>query len=83
MLTDRVSDCACAFLKEIAKHLDPEEDGFDVVTEAIDSMTGVAWYINDMKRKHEHAVRLQVCVTIETLEDQRSVCLWLSGRALR
>lgn len=23
-------------------------------------MTGVAWYINDMKRKHEHAVRLQV-----------------------
>lgn len=23
-------------------------------------MTGVAWYINDMKRKHEHAVRVQV-----------------------
>lgn len=28
--------------------------------EAIVTMTGVAWYINDMKRKHEHAVRLQV-----------------------
>ncbi len=70
MLTDRVSDCDFAFLKEIAKHFDPEEDGFDVVIEAIDSMTGVAWYINDMKRKHEHAVRLQVCITIKTLEDQ-------------
>ncbi|XP_058605114.1 pleckstrin homology domain-containing family G member 3 isoform X5 [Onychostoma macrolepis] len=46
-------------LQEIAKHFDAEEDGYDVVIEAIDSMTGVAWYINDMKRKHEHAVRLQ------------------------
>ncbi|XP_043088318.1 pleckstrin homology domain-containing family G member 3 isoform X2 [Puntigrus tetrazona] len=46
-------------LQEIAKHFDSEEDGYDVVLEAIDSMTGVAWYINDMKRKHEHAVRLQ------------------------
>ncbi|XP_067099836.1 pleckstrin homology domain-containing family G member 3 isoform X2 [Osmerus mordax] len=46
-------------LQEIAKHYDPEEDGCEVVQEAIDTMTGVAWYINDMKRKHEHAVRLQ------------------------
>ncbi|XP_076835014.1 pleckstrin homology domain-containing family G member 3 isoform X2 [Brachyhypopomus gauderio] len=46
-------------LQEIAKHFDPEEEGYDVVEDAIDTMTGVAWYINDMKRKHEHAVRLQ------------------------
>ncbi|KAK7153455.1 hypothetical protein R3I93_011387 [Phoxinus phoxinus] len=46
-------------LQEIAKHFAREEEGYDVVIEAIDSMTGVAWYINDMKRKHEHAVRLQ------------------------
>ncbi|XP_067223524.1 pleckstrin homology domain-containing family G member 3 isoform X4 [Chanodichthys erythropterus] len=46
-------------LQEIAKHFDREEEGYDVVIEAIDTMTGVAWYINDMKRKHEHAVRLQ------------------------
>ncbi|XP_056623490.1 pleckstrin homology domain-containing family G member 3 isoform X2 [Triplophysa dalaica] len=46
-------------LQEIAKHFDSEEDGYDVVIDAIDTMTGVAWYINDMKRKHEHAVRLQ------------------------
>lgn len=31
-----------------------------MVEEAIATMTCVAWYINDMKRKHEHAVRLQV-----------------------
>ncbi|XP_013377411.1 PREDICTED: pleckstrin homology domain-containing family G member 3 isoform X1 [Chinchilla lanigera] len=46
-------------LQEIAKHFDKEEDGFEVVEEAIDTMTCVAWYINDMKRRHEHAVRLQ------------------------
>ncbi|XP_077949975.1 pleckstrin homology domain-containing family G member 3 isoform X3 [Gasterosteus aculeatus] len=46
-------------LQEIAKHFDPQEAGYEVVEEAIYTMTGVAWYINDMKRKHEHAVRLQ------------------------
>ncbi|XP_061563504.1 pleckstrin homology domain-containing family G member 3-like [Cololabis saira] len=46
-------------LQEIAKHFDPEEEGYEVVEEAIYTMTRVAWYINDMKRKHEHAVRLQ------------------------
>uniref|UniRef100_A0A1A7WY54 Pleckstrin homology domain containing, family G (With RhoGef domain) member 3 n=2 Tax=Iconisemion striatum TaxID=60296 RepID=A0A1A7WY54_9TELE len=46
-------------LQEIAKHFDPDEEGYEVVQEALDTMTGVAWYINDMKRKHEHAVRVQ------------------------
>lgn len=49
-----------SLLKEIAKHFDPDEEGYEVIQEAIDTMTGVAWYINDMKRKHEHAVRVQV-----------------------
>lgn len=49
-----------SFVQEIAKHFDEEEDGFEVVVDAIDTMTCVAWYINDMKRRHEHAVRLQV-----------------------
>lgn len=51
---------ACPPIQEIAKHFDEEEDGFEVVEDAIDTMTCVAWYINDMKRRHEHAVRLQV-----------------------
>ncbi|KAM6912152.1 pleckstrin homology domain-containing family G member 3-like [Xenentodon cancila] len=46
-------------LQEIAKHFEPDEEGCEVIQEAIDTMTGVAWYINDMKRKHEHAVRVQ------------------------
>ncbi|OCT66384.1 hypothetical protein XELAEV_18042641mg [Xenopus laevis] len=46
-------------LQEIAKHLDVKVEGYEVVEEAIETMTGVAWYINDMKRKHEHAVRQQ------------------------
>ncbi|XP_077395337.1 pleckstrin homology domain-containing family G member 3-like isoform X2 [Festucalex cinctus] len=46
-------------LQEIAKHFSPDEEGYEVLQEAIDTMTGVAWYINDMKRKHEHAVRVQ------------------------
>ncbi|XP_026196936.1 pleckstrin homology domain-containing family G member 3 isoform X2 [Anabas testudineus] len=46
-------------LQEIVKHFDPEEEGYEVVEDAIYTMTAVAWYINDMKRKHEHAVRLQ------------------------
>ncbi|XP_038621626.1 pleckstrin homology domain-containing family G member 3 isoform X1 [Tachyglossus aculeatus] len=45
-------------LQEIAKHFGKEE-GFEVVEFAIYTMTCVAWYINDMKRKHEQAVRLQ------------------------
>uniref|UniRef100_A0A8C5GXS3 DH domain-containing protein n=1 Tax=Gouania willdenowi TaxID=441366 RepID=A0A8C5GXS3_GOUWI len=47
-------------LQEISKHFDPQQEGYQVVEEALCTMTGVAWYINDMKRKHEHAVRLQV-----------------------
>ncbi|XP_075701040.1 pleckstrin homology domain-containing family G member 3-like isoform X2 [Rhinoderma darwinii] len=46
-------------LQEIAKHFDVNKVGYEVVEEAIETMTGVAWYINDMKRKHEHAVRQQ------------------------
>lgn len=48
------------FLKEIENHLDKDTEGYDVVLDAIDTMQRVAWHINDMKRKHEHAVRLQV-----------------------
>ncbi|KTF87959.1 hypothetical protein cypCar_00040203, partial [Cyprinus carpio] len=59
---------------EIAKHFDPEEEGYEVVEEAIYTMTGVAWYINDMKRKHEHAVRLQ-CSTLMLIESAKdSLC---------
>ncbi|MED6274415.1 Pleckstrin y domain-containing G member 3, partial [Characodon lateralis] len=46
-------------LQELSKHIDKSDPGYEVVEDAIITMTAVAWYINDMKRKQEHAVRLQ------------------------
>ncbi|XP_066099172.1 pleckstrin homology domain-containing family G member 2 isoform X4 [Saccopteryx bilineata] len=48
-------------LQELGKHWTegPGTEGREMVEEAIVSMTAVAWYINDMKRKQEHAARLQ------------------------
>uniref|UniRef100_A0A3B4C0H4 Pleckstrin homology domain containing, family G (with RhoGef domain) member 2 n=1 Tax=Pygocentrus nattereri TaxID=42514 RepID=A0A3B4C0H4_PYGNA len=46
-------------LQELSKHFDKSDPGYEVVEDAIITMTAVAWYINDMKRKQEHAVRLQ------------------------
>nr|XP_012291118.1 pleckstrin homology domain-containing family G member 2 isoform X3 [Aotus nancymaae] len=48
-------------LQELGKHWaeGPGAGGREMVEEAIVSMTAVAWYINDMKRKQEHAARLQ------------------------
>ncbi|XP_038623600.1 pleckstrin homology domain-containing family G member 2 [Tachyglossus aculeatus] len=46
-------------LQELGKHWDERHGGYEVVEEAIITMTAVAWYINDMKRKQEHAARLQ------------------------
>ncbi|NXE99117.1 PKHG3 protein, partial [Menura novaehollandiae] len=47
-------------LQEIARHFENKAgDDYELVLEAIDTMTCVAWYINDMKRKHEHAIRQQ------------------------
>jgi hypothetical protein len=48
-------------VQEIANHMEKDTETYEVVQEAIDTMQRVAWHINDMKRKHEHAVRLQVC----------------------
>lgn len=46
-------------LQELSKHFDKSDPGYEVVEDAIITMTAVAWYINDMKRKQEHAIRLQ------------------------
>ncbi|KAM8952241.1 pleckstrin homology domain-containing family G member 2 [Pelodytes ibericus] len=55
-------------LQELAKHFDKNTPGYGMVEEAIITMTAVAWYINDMKRKQEHSVRLQ--------EIQRQLINW-------
>lgn len=40
-------------------NFDKDQDGYDTLSEALESMTSVAQHINEMKRKHEHAVRIQ------------------------
>lgn len=54
--------CPVTAWQELGKHWveGPGSGGREMVEEAIVSMTAVAWYINDMKRKQEHAARLQV-----------------------
>ncbi|CAM9916960.1 unnamed protein product [Lampetra planeri] len=47
------------FLKDIASRLDNGAEGCDVVNRALAAMHGVAQSINEMKRKHEHAIRAQ------------------------
>ncbi|XP_032820842.2 uncharacterized protein LOC116948350 [Petromyzon marinus] len=47
------------FLKDIASRLDNGAEGRDVVNRALAAMHGVARSINEMKRKHEHAIRAQ------------------------
>ncbi|XP_074872838.1 pleckstrin homology domain-containing family G member 2 isoform X2 [Carettochelys insculpta] len=46
-------------LQELARHCERSSPGYEAVEEATITMTAVAWYINDMKRKQEHAARLQ------------------------
>lgn len=48
-------------LQDIQKHFDKESDpeGYDVISDALFAMTGVAHHINEMKRQHEVAVHVQ------------------------
>ncbi|KAK7906719.1 hypothetical protein WMY93_015331 [Mugilogobius chulae] len=46
-------------LQEIRTHWDQAEVGGDIVEAAVVSMTTVAWFINEMKRRHESSVRVQ------------------------
>ncbi|XP_064484078.1 uncharacterized protein LOC135396814 isoform X2 [Ornithodoros turicata] len=46
-------------LQNIVKNFDKESDGYPDIKNALSVMTGIACHINEMKRKHEHAVRVQ------------------------
>eukprot|EP00105_Crassostrea_gigas_P030714 XP_011453134.1 PREDICTED: uncharacterized protein LOC105346307 isoform X2 [Crassostrea gigas] len=58
-------------LHNIVKNYDKAEDGYELVVHALDQMTGRAQHINEMKRKHEHAVRVQeIQSTLEEYEGE-------------
>lgn len=58
-------------LQNIVKNYDKAEEGYEVLVHALDQMTGRAQHINEMKRKHEHAVRVQeIQSTLEEYEGE-------------
>ncbi|RWS13044.1 uncharacterized protein B4U79_13565 [Dinothrombium tinctorium] len=46
-------------LQNIVKNTDKESEGYEDIKNALSVMTNIACHINNMKRKHEHAVRVQ------------------------
>ncbi|KAG8272206.1 Pleckstrin y domain-containing G member 1 [Homalodisca vitripennis] len=46
-------------LQNIVKQSTPENAGYSDIVTALSTMTAIAHHINEMKRKHEHAVRVQ------------------------
>lgn len=53
------------------KNYDKAEGGYEMVGQALEQMTGRAQHINEMKRKHEHAVRVQeIQSTLEEYEGE-------------
>ncbi|KDR08121.1 hypothetical protein L798_01654, partial [Zootermopsis nevadensis] len=46
-------------LQNIVKHYVYEGEGYKDIVDALSAMTGIAHHINNMKRRHEHAVRVQ------------------------
>ncbi|KAK8722438.1 hypothetical protein OTU49_012217 [Cherax quadricarinatus] len=46
-------------LGNIVKHFEKDWSGYSEIWNALSAMTGMAHHINDMKRRHEHAVRVQ------------------------
>lgn len=43
----------------MVKHTSPDAVGYSDITVALSTMTGIAHHINTMKRRHEHAIRVQ------------------------
>lgn len=45
--------------QNILKFFDKDKTGYETLNKAFKHMTEMAHHINEMKRKHEHAVRIQ------------------------
>ena len=46
-------------MQNILKNFDKSRAGYDLLEKALGHMTDMAHHINEMKRRHEHAVRIQ------------------------
>lgn len=63
-------------LGNIVKHFKEDWPGYTEIWNALAAMTGMAQHINDMKRRHEHAVRVQ---EIQSLLYGWQVCVGGTG----
>lgn len=43
----------------MCKHYNQDEQGYETICEALESMVEIARHINEMKRKHEAAIHVQ------------------------
>ncbi|XP_065051691.1 uncharacterized protein LOC135681251 isoform X2 [Rhopilema esculentum] len=64
--------------KDMAKHFRQEEDGYEIVLTAAATMTDVAEYINEVKRLHENALRVQEI--LGSIEDLEGLDVFTTGR---
>ncbi|ESO91974.1 hypothetical protein LOTGIDRAFT_83098, partial [Lottia gigantea] len=46
-------------LQNIWKSFEKDEEGYDILEQAFKHMTSMAHHINNMKRRHEHAIKIQ------------------------
>jgi len=46
-------------IQNLLKNYNKKDPGYEILSQALEHMTGMAQHINEMKRKHEHAVRVQ------------------------
>ena len=68
MVKTSLTAMCCFMLQNILNNMDGCHEGYGIVVAALSSMTRMAQHINEMKRKHEHAVRIQ--------EIQSLLCDW-------
>lgn len=55
----KVIICHPLSLQNILKNFDKNRSGYSTLEKALRHMTAMAHHINEMKRRHEHAVRIQ------------------------
>lgn len=56
---NRLITLCWVLLQNIVKQSTAESQGYSDIVNALSTMTAIAHHINEMKRKHEHAVRVQ------------------------
>ena len=52
------------FVQELLKDFNPDHYGYDNLVRASEAMCRIASHINDVKKRRENAMRVQVCLCV-------------------